>query len=98
MGKRVKVPKYMINRNKYREIRAFNHYKMEQFISSIYQEGKAEGIAIAEQIMNNSACGVEEFIKHLEAGECKGVKSITARKIKDYAIAAGYMPKQEQAD
>ena len=78
--------KNMINRAKYKEIKKYDHRQLEEFLTVLYAEAFNDGCKAAEI---QDCKSIETLISALEAGECKGIKGATAKKIKEFATKKG---------
>lgn len=77
-----KQQKNLINREKYKEIKKYDHRQMEEFFLAVYDRAFMHGV---ERAMSD----VEALIRSLESGECKGVRSSTAKNVRRFAIERG---------
>ena len=79
MAKREK--KYELNRKQYQQIRKMDHNQMEQYISSVYEQGVSAG---------QQASGSFDVAVAIEAiGNIKGIGEVKLKQIRIALMAAG---------
>jgi len=76
----------MINRERYKEIKKYDHRQLEEFLRALYHQAFNDG---QESAAKQGGKGIETLINALNSGECKGVKGATATKIREFALEKG---------
>ncbi len=66
--------KYLINRNRYKDIKKYDHHQMETFLTSVYESGYKDGM--------KETPGVELDDVYAELDQIKGIGPKTSEKIK----------------
>ncbi len=84
-----KKTKNMINREKYKEIKKYDHRQLEEFLTAMYIEAFKDG---AEATKKEGNKGVELLLDALDSGECRGIREATAKKIREFAAEKGLLP------
>lgn len=79
----------LINRNKYKDIKRFDHHQMEMFARSLYEQGVKDGVAKALEKVESGREQMDLHILREKLMETKGIGAVKADAIVEVVRRVG---------